>query len=77
MRIKELTPKYAALATAIEARFGAKVERLPTSTGELVVQRARHRRFGSGTRAGLGPGLRRGVGLGLDHSHSSAPLRHS
>jgi NADH-quinone oxidoreductase subunit C len=35
MRIKELTPKYAALATAIETRFGAKVERLPTSTGEL------------------------------------------
>jgi NADH-quinone oxidoreductase subunit C len=35
MQNKELTPKYAALAAAIEARFGAKLERLPTSTGEL------------------------------------------
>jgi NADH-quinone oxidoreductase subunit C len=35
MHIKDLTPKLTALATAIEARFGAKLERLPTSTGEL------------------------------------------
>jgi NADH-quinone oxidoreductase subunit C len=35
MQKKELTPKYAALAVAIEGRFGAKLERLPTSTGEL------------------------------------------
>jgi NADH-quinone oxidoreductase subunit C len=35
MQKKELTPKYAALAAAIEARFGAKLERLPTSTAEL------------------------------------------
>jgi NADH-quinone oxidoreductase subunit C len=35
MQNKELTPKYAALAAAVEARFGAKLERLPTSTGEL------------------------------------------
>ncbi|HUO67924.1 MAG TPA: NADH-quinone oxidoreductase subunit C [Gammaproteobacteria bacterium] len=35
MQNKELTPKYAALASAIEARLGAKLERLPTSTGEL------------------------------------------
>jgi NADH-quinone oxidoreductase subunit C len=35
MQKKELTPKYAALATAIDARFGSKLERLPTSTGEL------------------------------------------
>ena len=35
MQTKELTPKYAALAAAIEARFGAKLERLPTSTREL------------------------------------------
>ncbi len=32
---KELTPKYAALAAAIEAEVGPRVERLPTSTGEL------------------------------------------
>jgi NADH-quinone oxidoreductase subunit C len=35
MQKKELTPKYAALAAAIDARFGSKLERLPTSTGEL------------------------------------------
>ena len=35
MRKKELTPKYAVLAAHIEAKFGARVERLPTSTGEL------------------------------------------
>ena len=35
MQNKELTPKYAALAAAIEARFGAKLARLPTSTREL------------------------------------------
>jgi NADH-quinone oxidoreductase subunit C len=35
MQTKELTPKYAALAAAVEARFGAKLERLPTSTREL------------------------------------------
>ena len=32
---KELSPKYAALAGIVEARLGDKVERLPTSTGEL------------------------------------------
>jgi NADH-quinone oxidoreductase subunit C len=32
---KELSPKYAKLAEAIEARLGDKVERLSTSTGEL------------------------------------------
>jgi NADH-quinone oxidoreductase subunit C len=35
MQKKELTPKYAALAAVIEAQLGARVERLPTSTGEL------------------------------------------
>jgi NADH-quinone oxidoreductase subunit C len=35
MQNKELTPKYAALAAAIEADLGVKLERLPTSTGEL------------------------------------------
>ena len=35
MQPKELTAKYAALAAAIEAKLGARVERLPTSTGEL------------------------------------------
>ena len=35
MQTKELTPKYAALAAAVEAKIGARVERLPTSTGEL------------------------------------------
>jgi len=35
MQVKELTPKYAALAAAVEARLGAKLERLPTSTREL------------------------------------------
>jgi NADH-quinone oxidoreductase subunit C len=35
MQQKELTAKYAALAAAIEGRLGARVERLPTSTGEL------------------------------------------
>jgi len=35
MRLKDLTPRYAALAGAIEAKLGRSVERLPTSTGEL------------------------------------------
>jgi NADH-quinone oxidoreductase subunit C len=35
MQSKELTPKYAALAGVIEAKIGRRVERLPTSTGEL------------------------------------------
>ncbi len=35
MQPKELTAKYAALAAAIEGKLGARVERLPTSTGEL------------------------------------------
>jgi NADH-quinone oxidoreductase subunit C len=35
MQTKELTPKYQALATAIEAQLGDALERLPTSTGEL------------------------------------------
>jgi NADH-quinone oxidoreductase subunit C len=35
MQPKELTPKYAALAAAVEAKLGPQVERLPTSTGEL------------------------------------------
>ena len=35
MQGKDLTPKYAALAAAVEAKLGAQAERLPTSTGEL------------------------------------------
>jgi NADH-quinone oxidoreductase subunit C len=35
MQTKELTPKYAALASAVEEKLGEHVERLPTSTGEL------------------------------------------
>jgi NADH-quinone oxidoreductase subunit C len=35
MQHKELTPKYTALAAVIDAQLGARVERLPTSTGEL------------------------------------------
>ena len=35
MQPKELTPRYAALAGAIEAKLGSRIERLPTSTGEL------------------------------------------
>jgi len=35
MRRKDLTPRYAALAGAIEARLKSGIERLPTSTGEL------------------------------------------
>lgn len=35
MQLKDLTPRYAALAAAIEAKLGPSVERLPTSTGEL------------------------------------------
>ena len=35
MQQKELTAKYVALAAAIEGKLGARVERLPTSTGEL------------------------------------------
>jgi NADH-quinone oxidoreductase subunit C len=32
---KDLTPRYATLAGAIEAKLGSSVERLPTTTGEL------------------------------------------
>jgi NADH-quinone oxidoreductase subunit C len=35
MQLKDLTPRYASLAGAIEAKLGARVERLPTTTGEL------------------------------------------
>ncbi len=35
MQQKDLTPKYVALAAAIEGKLGARVERLPTSTAEL------------------------------------------
>jgi NADH-quinone oxidoreductase subunit C len=35
MRLKDLTPRYAALAAAIETKLGRRVERLPTTTGEL------------------------------------------
>jgi NADH-quinone oxidoreductase subunit C len=35
MRLKDLTPRYAALAGAIEAKLGQRAERLPTTTGEL------------------------------------------
>jgi NADH-quinone oxidoreductase subunit C len=35
MQLKELSPRYAALAGAIEAKLGSRVERLPTTTGEL------------------------------------------
>ena len=35
MQLKDLSPRYAALAAAIEAKLGGRVERLPTSTGEL------------------------------------------
>jgi len=35
MRLKDLTPRYAALAGAIEAKLGERLERLPTTTGEL------------------------------------------
>jgi NADH-quinone oxidoreductase subunit C len=35
MQRKDLTPRYAVLAGAIEAKLGARIERLPTSTGEL------------------------------------------
>jgi NADH-quinone oxidoreductase subunit C len=35
MQQKDLSPRYAALAGVIEAKLGSKVERLPTSTGEL------------------------------------------
>ncbi len=35
MQPKDLTPRYAALASAIEAKLGARVERLPTTTAEL------------------------------------------
>jgi NADH-quinone oxidoreductase subunit C len=38
MQQKELTPKYAALAAAVEAKVGSYVSRLPTSTGELGYQ---------------------------------------
>ena len=35
MQLKELSPRYAALAGAIEAKLGSRIERLPTTTGEL------------------------------------------
>jgi len=35
MQLKDLTPRYAALAGVIEAKIGGQVERLPTTTGEL------------------------------------------
>ena len=35
MRLKDLSPRYAALAGAIEAKLGERLERLPTTTGEL------------------------------------------
>ncbi len=35
MQLKDLSPKYAALAAAVDAKLGSQVERLPTSTGEL------------------------------------------
>jgi NADH-quinone oxidoreductase subunit C len=35
MKIKELTPKYAALAAKVEAKLGEKLRRLVTTTGEL------------------------------------------
>ena len=35
MQLKDLTPRYAALAAAIEAKLGARISRLPTTTGEL------------------------------------------
>ena len=35
MRQKDLSPRYAALAAAVEAKLGTRVERLPTTTGEL------------------------------------------
>jgi NADH-quinone oxidoreductase subunit C len=35
MRLKDLSPRYAALAAAIEAKLGGRVERLPTTVGEL------------------------------------------
>ena len=35
MQPKELTPRYAALAATIEAKVAGRVERLPTTTGEL------------------------------------------
>ena len=36
MRTKALSPKYAALAERAEARLGSRIERLPTTTGELA-----------------------------------------
>jgi NADH-quinone oxidoreductase subunit C len=38
MQPKELTPKYAALAAAVEAKLASQLQRLPTSTGELGYQ---------------------------------------
>jgi NADH-quinone oxidoreductase subunit C len=35
MQRKDLTPRYASLAGAIEAKLGGVLERLPTTTGEL------------------------------------------
>ena len=33
MQLKDLTPRYAALAGAIEAKLGERLERLPTTHG--------------------------------------------
>jgi NADH-quinone oxidoreductase subunit C len=35
MQLKDLIPRYAALAAAIEAKLGGRLERLPTTTGEI------------------------------------------
>jgi NADH-quinone oxidoreductase subunit C len=35
MQQKDLSPRYAALAAAVEAKLGQTIERLPTTTGEL------------------------------------------
>jgi len=35
MQLKDLIPRYAALAAAIETKLGGRLERLPTTTGEL------------------------------------------
>jgi NADH-quinone oxidoreductase subunit C len=42
MQLKDLIPRYAALAGAIEAKLGDRVERLPTTTGELGYRVAPH-----------------------------------
>jgi NADH-quinone oxidoreductase subunit C len=35
MRLKDPSPRFAALGAAVEAKLGGRVERLPTTTGEL------------------------------------------